>query len=103
MILRVLQQAEWEARDAACWYDEQQQGLGDAFVDEYQSALEKIEDRPESYARLETVDTPKDIRRFVLRRFPYKAVFELAGDEIIVLAVPHVGRRPNYWIDRMDR
>ncbi len=96
MRLRVLQQAEWESRDAAVWYDERLQGLGTAFLDEYQSALERIEFDPALFGRLETVAEPGEIRRLLLRRFPYMVVYEILRDEVLVLAVAHVNRQPNY-------
>lgn len=99
MNLHVLEQAEWEARDAACWYEDRQQGLGDAFLDEYVASLEKIQQDPELFARLETVDSSRNIRRRIMRRFPYMVVFEILAGELMVLAVSHASRRPDYWID----
>ena len=102
MRLRVLKQAEWEAIDAAEWYEERLEGLGTAFLNEYESALERIEAEPGRFSRLETVTVPREIRRLLLRRFPYLVVYEVLTNEVMVLAVAHVSRRPNYWIDRAD-
>ena len=102
MKLRVLQQAEREARDAAEWYEDRVEGLGPAFLDEYESGLERIEKDPTRFGRLETITGPREIRRLLLRRFPYLIAYEILADEAMVLAVAHVSRRPNYWIDRAD-
>jgi hypothetical protein len=102
MKLRILQIAELEARDAARWYDDHQEGLGDRFLDEYAAALEKIEENPLWFGRLETVTTSKEIRRCLLKRFPYYIVYELAQNEVVVLAVAHARRRPNYWVERLN-
>ncbi len=102
MRLRVLEQAEWEALDAAEWYEERLEGLGTAFLDEYQAGLQSIEAHPNRFSRLETVIGSREIRRLQLRRFPYLLVYEILTTEAMVLAVAHVCRRPNYWIARTD-
>ncbi|RLT05905.1 MAG: type II toxin-antitoxin system RelE/ParE family toxin, partial [Planctomycetota bacterium] len=33
-------------------------------------------------------------------RFPYKIIFEMIQNEVVVLAVAHGSRRPNYWLKR---
>jgi hypothetical protein len=62
--------------------------------------LEEIEERPERFSRLETIKTKRDIRRGLLRRFPYSVVYEVLPDEVIILAVAHTSRRPRFWIKR---
>jgi len=100
--LRVLQQAEWEARDAAVWYEDRVQGLGAAFIDQLEHGLERIEEDPKRFGRLETFVGSRDIRRLLLRRFPYLVAYEIIADEVMVLAVAHVSRCPSYWIDRNE-
>ena len=97
MILRTLQLADDEALEAATWYDERRPGLGDDFLDAYAAALEVIESHPRRYARLETTRSPREFRRYLLRRFPYAIIYEILADELVVLAVAHSSRRPNFW------
>jgi len=49
--------------------------------------------RPSAYALFH----PPDIRSAKLRRFPYRVVYVIVGDDIDVLAVAHAKRRPAYW------
>lgn len=42
----------------------------------------------------------REIRGAVLRRFPYRVVFEELEDEVRVLAVAHKGRDPGFWLGR---
>lgn len=102
MKLRVLDVAEREVNSAACWYDDQRAGLGDDFLDEYVRRLKRIEESPLSFAPLETNDTEFEIRRAILKRFPYGIVYQVLPSECIVLAVMHLSRRPNYWIGRLE-
>ena len=100
MNLRVHEAAENELLEGAKWYEVQQSGLGEQFVDEYQAAILRILAAPMSFARLETTRSRRNIRRCFLRRFPYFLAFELKDDEVIVLAVAHTKRRPNYFLRR---
>lgn len=100
MKLRILREAEEEARASAIWYDEQLEGLGDDFLDELAEALKQVGDDPNRFPILETMTSSKQIRRCVLARFPYVIIFETFESEIVVLAIAHTKRRPNYWRTR---
>ncbi len=43
-----------------------------------------------------------DIRRLVLRRFPYKLLYTVQADHVFVVAVAHQHRNPGYWTDRLS-
>lgn len=93
--------ARAELRDAAIWYDDQQRGLGDAFVLEVQSVLIRLADAPASFPAWPGMSRkPPVIRRAILQRFPYVIAFEAHELRIWVLAIAHSKRRPLYWMDR---
>jgi plasmid stabilization system protein ParE len=98
--LRVVSAAEDELVEGAAWYEDRQSGLGEQFINEYQDAILRILATTGSYARLETTRSRRNLRRCFLKRFPYYVAFELLDEEIVVLAVAHTKRRPNYWIKR---
>jgi len=98
--VRVSTTAEREATEAACWYEDRQRGLGAEFLETYSHVLQEIEGQPDRFGRLETISSSREFRRCLLRRFPYSIVYEILPDEVIVLAVAHVSRRPNYWVGR---
>src|SRR5947209_5776177 len=100
MRVRLLDDAEAETRKAARWYENKQPGLGADFLDTFADALATIESQPHAFSRIETLSTPREIRRCVLHRFPYLVIYEIRTDEVIVLAVAHSGQRPNYWQHR---
>lgn len=63
--------------------------------------LESIEAAPESFAREESFRSHRDLRQGLLRRFPYKVVFEIKStEEILVLVVAHTSRYPEFWAGR---
>jgi len=90
--------AELDAADAAVWYDDQRFGLGDEFLDELKDVLGRVQQAPEQAPRLEHYAGRRDVRRYLLKRFPYIVVFVCQPHEVIVVAVSHARRRPLYWL-----
>jgi len=97
----LLPEAELEAALAAIWYDEQRAGLGDDFLAELQRALDRIHRGPTKLPKLESYSGPHDVRRCLLKRFPYLAIFVCRPDETLVVAISHARRRPLYWAERL--
>jgi len=74
------------------WYENEEAGLGEDFLDELRAAYDRIVDGPLAYQALRS-----GIRRGLLRRFPYAVYFAVEGDVVVVLAVLHVARDPAEW------
>jgi hypothetical protein len=102
LICALLPAAELEAVEAATWYDEQRPGLGDDFLLEFKATLARIEIAPESFAPLEHYLGRHEVRRSLMRRFPYVVIFWCRDRAIYVVAVSHSRREPLYWLDRLD-
>jgi len=102
MTFRVLPEAEGEAVAAAIWYEERQPSLGDQFLWAVQCAFDAIRDGTESLGQMEQYSGPLDIRRVLLKRFPYAVIVLCRPDEPIVVAVAHTRRKPLYWLDRLS-
>jgi hypothetical protein len=60
------------AQEAYDWYNGQQLGLGDLFLQELENGFDKLESRPEAYNKIR-----KDYRQLVLHTFPYVIVFKI--------------------------
>ena len=88
-------EAEAELFDARAWYERERVGLGAIFAAAIESTLTAILQNPLAYPRVKG-----DIRRAVVRRFPYAVYFNPTPDEIIVLAVMHGRRNPRRWRSR---
>lgn len=96
MSIRLLEPAQTELDEAIAWYAEQAPGLGDAFLIEALKTLRLIEQFPQAWHPLTS-----EIRRCRLRRFPYSVVYTQDGLGILVLAVAHQHRKPDYWTSRL--
>jgi plasmid stabilization system protein ParE len=78
-------------------YGQQQEGLGDAFREEVARALELIRMFPLSGQLVEG-----NLRRQLVKRFPYHILYQVAGDSVYVVAVAHQRRRPGHWQRRLS-
>jgi plasmid stabilization system protein ParE len=96
MRLIVRPEAEADLLQAFSWYEDQQPGLGRAFMDEVSRCLNAIEQRPLSFA---VVDNPS--RRAMTRRFPYGLFFVIGEDAISVVAAFHMARSPEALSQRV--
>ncbi len=81
-----------ELDEAYNWYENQQTGLGDDFVNCIDDILNLICQMPESYPIVY-----RDIRRSVVRRFPYAVYYRIVSSRVIVTAIFHSRRDPKYW------
>jgi len=95
MRARYLSPAEWEMVQAARYYESHVQNLGFDFLSEINRAVKSIEDQPEAAPIIKGL-----IRRRIIRRFPYAILYQIDPTEIVILAVMHQHRDPDYWHDR---
>lgn len=99
MTLHILAEAEDEIESARRFLNEQSPEFGRRFIDELESVFAKIVETPLRFGKLETLpDSP--YRRALMTHFRYAVVFEIVRDEILIVAVPHASREPNYWLGR---
>lgn len=92
----VVRQAFWDdLRAAVAWYDTQQPGVGLELEEESIAILERIKDRPHSFAVWRG-----EVRRAPLRRFPYSAAFVIDTEAVFVVGLVHGMRDLTRWIDR---
>jgi plasmid stabilization system protein ParE len=81
--------AERELNDAVQYYELGSPGLGAAFLTEVESCCDAIVTHPEAGHRV-----LGSIRRWLVRRFPYAVIYTTRPNEIRVLAVMNLKRRP---------
>lgn len=44
------------------------------------------------------VAEPVNVRRVLVRRFPFNVIYRLRGDELQIVAFAHTRRKPGYWM-----
>ena len=82
-------QAEAELDEAAAWYAERSRGLGAEFVRVVDAAFAAIKRNP-----LQFPVVHRQVRRAVIRRFPYAVLFTESDEELVVFSVFHSRRDP---------
>lgn len=87
--------AERELNEAAQYYESEQPGLGAAFLTDVRECAQAVVEHP-----LAGPVVLHAIRRRLCQRFPYALLYTLAGDEVRILAVMNLRRRPGYWVGR---
>ena len=83
-------EAEKDLSDAFAWYEDKRGGLGFDFLLHVDAGLRFIARNPEIYA-----PEYKGARKHFIKRFPYKIIYFLEKQKIIILGVIHGRRHPN--------
>ena len=91
MTYRLLSVADTELSQAAKWYEAQATGLGQEFLDEFESVMGRIMGFPEAWRRIGARH-----RRCLFRRFPYAVLYSQTEAEIIVAGVIDLRRDPQH-------
>lgn len=89
------QEAQLEFEEAERYYRLQLPGLEHQLREEVRGALQRLRTWPLAFP----VERG-DIRRVLLRRFPYKLMYSIETDHLYILAVAHQHRKPSYWYGR---
>ena len=94
--LSIQSEAQEEILEAYRYYESKEHGLGAEFRRAVEACLNLITRQPRSYAIIEA-----DVRRALLRRFPYGIFYMVEGHRIVVIACFHTSRDPAEWLRRI--
>ena len=95
MQIRFKPEADIELAEARLWYSLQHEGLDVALMERVDQTLRTIAMAPRAYPIVY-----RNLRRAVLRQFPFAIFYESSENEIIVFAVFHSRRDPEQLISR---
>lgn len=95
MRVRFLDPAQQELDETISYYNAELAGLGEAFLLEAMSAIERIRQYPKAWHSLS-----KSTRRCRLKRFPYGLIYAVDETGVLIIAVANLHRRPDYWQNR---
>jgi len=101
--LRILAAAEAEYLSAAQWYAERSATAADGFTTAVAAALRRILEQPEWGAACDAVH-----RQVIVRGYAFVIVYRaedtpVPAARLLVVAVAHSSRRPDYWAERSPR
>ncbi len=87
--------ARRELEDAVRYYELEYSGLGRRIQEEVRKAAVRISEQPQVWS-IER----GDVRKYLLHTFPYKLMYSVEEGHILVIAVAHQHRNPDYWVGR---
>lgn len=87
--------ANAEMMEAAIFYKKQERDLGKRFLSTVQNAVKLIQINPDRFPLIHA-----DVRRCITKTFPFNVLFRITSSQIIVVAIMHQNRDPDYWKGR---
>ncbi len=98
MKVQFLQPAQYELDEAIDFYNAQVPNLGRAFLVEILASLDRICLWPDAWHSVS-----KNTRRCQLKRFPHGIIYSKTHSVILVIAIGHLHRSPEYWQNLIKR
>lgn len=83
----IRESAERDLRRSRIWYEEKRAGLGDEFLVSVADALARLEANPEQFPIYY-----RGFRRVLTKTFPYRLLFRIEQDRVIVFRILHAVR-----------
>ena len=83
------------------WYDDREVGVGEQFEVAVRAAIDAAVDSPQSWAVWPGWEREPVVRSKGVSDFPYRIVYFVHDDLLVIVAVAHAKRRPGYWRERV--
>jgi plasmid stabilization system protein ParE len=77
------------------WYAARSTLAAIRFTNALDAALSIVATNPERFAAVDSLH-----RACPVRRFPFRIVYRVVENRVLVVAIAHAKRRPGYWKDR---
>lgn len=97
---RVLAEAEAELEEAALLLEGKEQGLGRRLVAAFDAIVKRACEFPDSFPIVPD-HRGRTLRCATIRTFHHGVIYLRLADELVVVAVAHAKRDPEYWRDRI--
>ena len=88
--------SEEELNQAVDYYNHCQPLLGWDFAREVYLTIQNILTYPKAWIPLS-----KNTRRCLVHRFPFGVIYQIKKEEILIIAIMPLHRKPGYWQDRI--
>ena len=97
MRVKFIASARREFLKEVVYYDDRERGLGAEFAQEVEEATARALAFP-----LSGSPATKNTKRVYLKRFPFSIVYRSDREGIVIFAVSHNSRKPEYWLERAE-
>lgn len=89
-------EAVYELTQSAEYYQKLAINLGNEFLDDVFSTILRIIEFPDAFPILS-----RKSRKCLVNRFPFAIIYQVREEEIFIVAVTHLSRKPGYWKKRV--
>lgn len=86
-----------DLEEASVFYFQADPRLEVRFAECIDKAIEQVTKHPRSWPIVKN-----EIRRYVVDTFPYSLLYSIERDHILIVAVAHQSREPEYWKPRLE-
>lgn len=97
MQLHFLPEIEEDVMAGYIWYEDKAVGLGEEFLRIFYAAAMEIRSTPRLFPVVN-----RDVRRCLIRRFPYAIYFKCESEVITVIGLFHCARNPGIIQDSIE-
>lgn len=89
--------ARFELIQSVDYYEKQQPKLGLKFLEEIYSSIQRIIEFPLSHSVYSN-----NTRKCIISKFPFAVIYQIRKEEIFIVAITHLARKPGYWEERFS-
>ena len=83
--------AETDTIEAHLFYETQQAGLGERFLESVEESYYKLSQKPQYYSY---ISSEKHLRDIKIKDFPFVMIYQIIEDKVLVLRVFNTNRNP---------
>ena len=98
--VKIGKEAAEEFQEAAAWYEGEQEGLGERFIDAFEHALQLLAEESPPLTPVGGEAGSKGARKLILHKFPFSLIVHELPASIVIVALAHHSRKPGYWRSR---
>lgn len=93
--LIVCSAAERDYTDALRWYTQRSSDAANEFDAEFDRALKVIAEDPHRFPLCD-----RRHRFYLMRRFPFQIIYRSVEARVMIIAIAHTSRSPEFWAGR---
>jgi toxin ParE1/3/4 len=98
MTVRFLAGARSDLAESEEWYEGQQAGLGAEFYAVIKAIIVDVAAHPSRFPKHAT-----GVRWCLAKRFPFAVIYDSRPRQVIIVAIMHTSRLPEYWRSRVTK
>jgi hypothetical protein len=99
--VKIGKDAALELEAAAAWYEDEQKGLGNRLVSNFEHAIRLLSEPHPPLTPLQGKAGKSGAKKLILHKFPFSVIVYEMEHTVAVVALAHHSRKPGYWKSRL--